>query len=56
MSEWISVYERLPKIGEEIMTYGLVYKSVSGVKVRVYYPDLLSGIITHWMPLPEPPK
>lgn len=58
--EWIPVTERLPK--EE--GYYLVAHQRSGcVAERFYYrdcPDLFVEVtgdpVTHWMPLPEPPK
>ena len=58
-SKWISVEERLPKCGERVLiTDGAAvfeaYLSISHKWVR-------SGLlwqenVTHWMPLPEPPK
>ena len=58
MSEWISVEDRLP---DADMHY-LVHSKRYGVQIDRYkgfwegdYPveDL---IVTHWMPLPQPPK
>lgn len=56
---WISVEETLPKYGERVLiTEGTcvfeAYRSISNKWVR-------NGIgwaedVTHWMPLPEPPK
>lgn len=58
-SKWISVAERLPKCGKRVLiTDGAAvfeaYLSISHKWVR-------SGLlwqenVTHWMPLPEPPK
>ena len=57
-SKWISVKERLPATG----TLALVYGSLGAMTVARYIarndwvvPGLFSTI-THWMPLPEPPK
>ena len=63
--EWISVKDRLPK---EIMKPYLVYiegfsDPDEAIEISWYdgelqipqYPELEKGI-THWMPLPEPPK
>lgn len=59
MPKWISVEEALPKYGERVLiTEGAcvfeAYRSISNKWVR-------HGIgwaedVTHWMPLPEPPK
>lgn len=64
--EWFSVEDTLPKIGHRV----LVYTTFDGVKVaslrksRFYnestkaYADwsAYTHDITHWRPLPEPPK
>ena len=56
-TEWIPVTERLPEQGQEVIVYdGGVLKP----KVFAYHfwnKDFDSWTrITHWMPLPEPPK
>ncbi len=57
MPEWISVKDRLP---EETPTKCLCY-SKDGYMVGSYtnwgwmFPCYF-GQVTHWMPLPEPPK
>lgn len=58
-AEWISVKERLPDL------YGtyLVYTYDNHIKLG-YFCELVIGLppsfddfdVTHWMPLPEPPK
>ena len=58
-AEWISVRERLPDL------YGtyLVYTYDNHIKLG-YFCELVIGLppsfddyaVTHWMPLPEPPK
>lgn len=58
-SEWISVEDRLPDL------YGtyLVYTHDNRIKLG-YFCELVIGLppsfddfaVTHWMPLPEPPK
>lgn len=55
---WISCAERLPEKGG---TYLVVEKRTGVVGTRYYYqscPDAFArnGTITHWMPLPQPPK
>ena len=50
---WIPVEERLPDIGIEV----LVYSEDDGVCVDYYGGDSFGYYdVTHWMPLPEPPK
>lgn len=60
--EWISVKNELPKKMEYVLLYDSKYH-VTHIGARVdngYYISLTmdqSRInITHWMPLPEPPK
>lgn len=70
VQRWISVEERLPKVekrynGYEYSTELLVY---DGLRRRAAYYCHTSGVwydsryeddtfdVTHWMPLPEPPK
>ena len=48
--EWISVKDRLPKTGTVLATDGKVVITAPSPSVT------LGGVITHWMPLPEPPK
>ncbi len=62
MEEWISVEDRLPEIGVEVIVcdnYGDVYTdcltkmNTAWAKHSRYIIDLH---YTHWMPLPKPPK
>ena len=60
--KWISVDERLPDVAEKVITYNgnfvsenwlcTVASKVGKIKVWAYS----EGFVTHWMPLPEPPK
>ena len=64
MSEWISVKDSLPEIGVRVLTLDKwrhihdreLYQYRSGG--LVFRPDGLEpgNDVTHWMPLPEPPK
>lgn len=50
---WISVNDELPK---ENGRY-LFYHDIIGVQFAYYYNDLtLDKAVTHWMPIPQPPK
>lgn len=50
---WIPVTERLPDIGKDV----LIYSKEDGVDVDYYGGDMFGyWNVTHWMPLPEPPK
>lgn len=69
--EWISVKDRLPEDYEKVIAYcnktnkyfvgfarkssysGDTYWLLVGASGAVYY---VKSKVTHWMPLPEPPK
>lgn len=57
IQKWIPVTERLPEYETEVLTY-----RKSGISVetrwRTYwdYDEFSDSPVTHWMPLPEPPK
>lgn len=65
--EWISVKERLPELYQDVLAYG---DGTQDTSKRFYVARLtdknscwgwcIPGIggltITHWAPLPEPPK
>lgn len=55
VQEWIPVAERLPK--ESGIVLG--YDRVLGVSPCYFHADMISSAwqsVTHWMPLPTPPK
>ena len=69
--DWISVKDRLPKDENKNEVYCLVNCSYWGIIVRPFnqhhncwddedgddhYTDVVGGKITHWQPLPSPPK
>lgn len=51
MAEWISVKDRLPKTGTVLATDGQIVITAPSSSVTAD-----GQAITHWMPLPEPPK
>lgn len=60
MSEWISVNDRLPKTMELVFVYR---KGLDIVRIEYlmndgewFNDDIYKASVTHWMPLPEPPK
>lgn len=53
---WIPCSEMLPESGVLVFTH---YKGKAGIFGNRYYKDTKSwiyGDVTHWMPLPQPPK
>lgn len=65
MSEWISVEERLPPNEEEVLAFcdgaagsfliiGM-YDEIMDAWTETWSHDYLYSV-THWMPLPEPPR
>lgn len=50
---WIPVTERLPDIG----AVALAYSKIAGIFVDYYEGEAFGYFdVTHWMPMPEPPK
>ena len=61
--EWVSVNDRLPQATEYVLIYDSHYRNiykawyVGDIDVwfsNEYLPQFIN--ITHWMPLPKPPK
>ena len=66
-SKWIPVTERLPEIRERVLVYhddgmirfGINYGGFADVVSSIYLNHnhhTCFSKVTHWMPLPEPPK
>ena len=70
MSGWISVKERLPENAKNVLAYYGFDRGDGDLGMRFigtlsYFPYCLTPhwqheglglVVTHWMPLPEPPK
>jgi len=64
MSDWISVKDRLPEICTGVLCYVIVPdkgRAATSIRILQYYKASRSWncdgmIVTHWMPMPEPPK
>lgn len=61
MAEWISVKDRLPETFTEVFVYtdrygGRLEMAHIGVQGWIQNGAILIPNVTHWMPLPEPPK
>jgi len=67
MNKWISVKDKLPEIGDEVLTFNEENCIWLDFYVDLDMGDNTSkpmfwsekddlGAITHWMPLPDPPE
>ena len=62
VQEWISVKDGLPESGKESVLIGLRWGEVDigwcedGRWRSEFVNEYEDGEVTHWMPLPEPPK
>lgn len=64
MDKWISIADKLPKPHNDVLIYstknkGMILKAYLGREKDAWYVDdgfTHTYIVTHWMPLPEPPK
>lgn len=55
--KWIPVTERLPEQGQEVIAYSGNILSPSVFAYKFWRKDYDTWVhVTHWMPLPEPPK
>lgn len=59
-SEWISIDERLPEEGVRVLVWlkgdGSQYTSTDTDRLSLKKWVRWGRLVTHWMPLPEPPK
>ena len=57
---WIPVEERLPKENEEVLAYNAENEEVIACdyhhKMFHCWPETFGKSITHWMPMPQPPR
>lgn len=58
VSQWISVKDRLPECGVEVITFRCEsgFSIESRNELGFYFDYDILDDVTHWMPLPEPPK
>ena len=63
MSEWIDVHEKLPEKGQNVLTVGvrgsmetIHFRDIGGNEEYWWWKRSTIKHITHWMPLPAPPK
>ena len=60
--EWISVDDRLPEIGRDYLVTDGIVCMVAAFRTQAGIWDFWTikwwdtSDVTHWMPLPEPPK
>lgn len=62
-TRWIPCSNRMPETNGEDVSYLVYVPSFGAVDIADYHPDVdewafmgLPVTVTHWMPLPEPPK
>ena len=57
VQEWISVKDRLPDYGQEVVVYGGNYLKSCVTTMRFWDSSYVEWFgVTHWQPLPQPPK
>lgn len=70
VNSWISVEDRLPEDGQQVLTFFEItgveiakYQNLKGTKDEIFGHNCfyngkgyLTDDVTHWMPLPKPPK
>lgn len=53
--QWISVEDRLPEEDQKVLAYTAESQGTFE-EYRLCFGWAIKGRVTHWMPLPEPPK
>ena len=67
MNEWVSVKDKVPEEGVEVLVYSLKYEGKYLIDYRIDFVetaiwartalnDQAQNNVTHWMLLPEPPN
>lgn len=62
MTEWISVKDRLPEKGQTVGTFSQKLMDIGDFPLNYHTFFNVEGkwpggeLISHWLPLPEPPK
>ena len=60
-AKWVPVTERLPDAGKKVLVFAYGYDTITARMCKktedgIYLEMARAGRISHWMPLPEPPK
>lgn len=60
VQEWISVKDRLPDMYQNVLAIRadgkIVVDAIGSLEIWYKQMDIVGRPVTHWMPLPEPPK
>ena len=62
MADWVSVKDQMPKLFHSVLVSDGKYVGVgeycgeTNLGFKYWSCDFGTGFVTHWMPLPEPPK
>ena len=54
--QWIPVTERLPEVLKRVLVYSKIQGVISDFICHDGSGWYRAALVTHWMPLPEPPK
>lgn len=60
VQEWISVKDRLPDMYQNVLAIRadgeIVVDAIGSLEIWYKQMDIVGRPVTHWMPLPQPPK